>query len=316
MGEDPGNDRRLARLAQELEDEIGLVLTDEALEELAYARFMQPHEGRKPAYGAAVWNQPSSDGSGARSPLPSAGVFVDSDASIGVLRTFADGRTSFLVRGPSMAPSIAVDPEWRGTEPVLAAFAAVNDVTLIQRLGSGRIRIFLGDHVYAEDGGIWLKRPTASAYHVKLASVIEEEHHGTARGILDLCVHTLSPAGHGATLVWFPGGLLEEDEHLDTALGVEPPRLFASDPTHGPAIAHALGQMDRAIVLAADSRLVQLNVTLQHAESVKELTFIGGTRHNSAGRYSASRPEAVVFVVSADGPVTVMIGGDLVASIE
>jgi DNA integrity scanning protein DisA with diadenylate cyclase activity len=41
-----------------------------------------------------------------------------------------------------------------------------------------------------------------------------------------------------------------------------------------------------------------------------------GTRHGAAQRFSHDAPGCVVFVVSSDGPVTVYVGGETVASID
>jgi hypothetical protein len=304
--------RRISRLRQELFDELGLKLTEEALDELTYARYMEPHEGTRAAYGAVVWNTALRGAP----PLPSPAGFLDSHATLDVLRTFADGRTSFVIRGPGIAPALAVDPAWRGTESDLATYAARVGVTVIQRLATGRVRLYLADHVYSEEGGIWLARPTAAAYQKKLAHVVDVHHHDTAQAILDLCVHSLSPAGHGATLVWFPGGMADSEAFLDFSVMLTPPALSATDPTHGPAISHALGQMDRAAILDATGRLIHLNVSLQHADVNAAVALPGGTRHNSAARYSASQEQAVVFVISADGPVTVLHRGSVVAAIH
>jgi DNA integrity scanning protein DisA with diadenylate cyclase activity len=43
---------------------------------------------------------------------------------------------------------------------------------------------------------------------------------------------------------------------------------------------------------------------------------LGGTRHTSARRFSHDDPAAVVIVVSEDGPVTVLRGGDLIGRSE
>lgn len=304
--------RRISRLRQELLDELGLKLNEDVLDELAYARYMEPHEGTRAAYGAVVWAS-SPNGT---PQLPSPAGFLDSHATLDVLRTFADGRTSFVVRGPGMAPALAVDPAWSGRESALAAYASRVDATIVQRLATGRIRVYAGDHVYSADGGAWLARPTAVAYQEKVAQVVDAPHHDTAQALLDLCVHTLSPAGHGATLVWFPSGWLDSEDFLDLSAVLPPPFLLAADASHGPAISHALGQMDRAVILDAPGRLVHLNVGLKHSDAHASLAVPGGTRHNSAFRYSASQPRAVVFVVSADGPVTVMYQGAVVASIK
>lgn len=316
---DPGRalERRISRLQLELQDELDLELTDEALEELAFCRFVEPHEGRRPAYGAVIWTSELPAVLGGVPPLPSAAGFIDSDAPLDVLRNFADGRISFVIRGPGIVPALAVDPAWTGSESVLAAYASEADVTVVQRLASGRVRLYINERVYSEEGGIWLARPTARAYYEQVAALVDVVHRDTVRAILDMCVHTLSPAGHGATLVWFPeppGG--STARHLDCSVAITPPALSAANSTHGPAIAHALGQMDRAAIIDSDGNLSRLNVALGYGQTEAALTFNGGTRHNSAGRYSASEDRALVFVVSADGPVTVFNQGLVIAAIH
>lgn len=89
-------ERRIARLQQELIDEVGLELTRETLEELAYCRFVEPHEGRRPSYGAVILPAGSPpEAPGRVPPLASPAAFIASEAPIDVLRIFADGRTSF-----------------------------------------------------------------------------------------------------------------------------------------------------------------------------------------------------------------------------
>jgi DNA integrity scanning protein DisA with diadenylate cyclase activity len=114
--------------------------------------------------------------------------------------------------------------------------------------------------------------------------------------------------------VWFPDGVPVDSLYLDESVGITPRALSAADPAHAPAIAHALGQLDRAVILDTSGRLLQANVTLSNSEAAASRNFTGGTRHNSAGRYSVSDGRGFVFVVSADGPVTVLRSGNVIAS--
>ena len=134
MADGNGVGRRLDRLRQELLDEVDLSLTDEALEELAYCRFVEPHEGRRPTYGAVVWTTELKMEYAGTPPLPSASGFVDPNAKLDDLRPFADGRTSFVVRGPGVMQAIAIDPAWVGSELALSTYASEKDVTIVQRL--------------------------------------------------------------------------------------------------------------------------------------------------------------------------------------
>lgn len=158
--------------------------------------------------------------------------------------------------------------------------------------------MFEGDRVVTEKDGQWLSRPSAIAYETSLMEIVGSSQRDVASAILEVCVHTLSADRKGATIVWFPEGVPTVRNYEDHTAAIAPPSLSAAIPSHGRAIAHALGQMDRAAVLNADGRISDLNVTLDHADAHAESVFDGGTRHNSAGGFSASVPDAIVFVVS------------------
>lgn len=309
-------ERRVARLGVELLDELGIELSHDALLELAYCRHVEPHEGRRPSYGAVVLDAAYVEGYSGRPPLPSPAGYLDSSASIDVLRTFADGRTSFLVRVAGAEPLLAVDPAFVGNERGLAAYVDAHSAIVVQRLASGRIRVFQGNYVYSEEGGVWLARPTARHYEAAVAAHIPEESLDLARHILDICMHDLSPAGHGATLVWYPTTGPHGSTHLDHTAAIPAPKLSFANPQQAPAIAHALGQRDCATIVDVDGSLTHLNVTLQWDAEFSDLQADGHTRHHSAIRFSASCPDALIFVVSADGPVTVFHCGEPVASVE
>jgi DNA integrity scanning protein DisA with diadenylate cyclase activity len=50
--------------------------------------------------------------------------------------------------------------------------------------------------------------------------------------------------------------------------------------------------------------------------SERAVASIGGTRHTSAARYTYDCPEALAFVVSTDGPVTVFSDGRRIAELK
>lgn len=202
-------EQRVARLERELEDELGLSIGGDALDELAFARFIEPHEGRKPTYGAIVWNNQLDPLLGGVPTLPSPAGLVKVDAPLEVLRRFADGRSVFVIRGAGVRPALAIDPAWTGAESVMSAYSSSEGVTVIQRLASGRVRMYVDDRVYSEEGGLWLNRPSAKVYLDLLTHELPEDLHAIASALLDLCVHSLSPSGIGATLVWSIGDELE-----------------------------------------------------------------------------------------------------------
>jgi DNA integrity scanning protein DisA with diadenylate cyclase activity len=74
-----------------------------------------------------------------------------------------------------------------------------------------------------------------------------------------------------------------------------------------------LAQTDGAALFDGVGKLVELGVLLMPTpESEDEVDAIGGTRHTSARRYSHDDPDALVIVVSEDGPVTLFRGGEVI----
>ena len=308
-------EQRKERLRQELADECGLDLSDEALEELAYCRYVQPHEGRRPTYGAVIWPAGSKRTPRVVPGLPSPGAFVDEETPADVLRQFADGRTSFLVRRPGAPPALVVDNAWIGSEQYLSGYSSDYGVVIVQRLATGRIRLFHDHAIHSEQDGVWLRRPMAVAHYDAVTSVVGPELAQTAKALLDVCVHWLSPAGIGATLVWIPGNAASS-KGLDDKGAFTPPPLSVLDSGQRPAIAHVLGQLDLAAIVDDRGRILRLAVKLEHGPDQQQLHFRGGMRHESAGRFSDLQPDALVFVVSADGPVTVFRAGEIVTLAE
>lgn len=309
---------RLARLHVELAEECdGLELSTAALEEVLHCRWMEAHEGRRPSYGAII---AAEEGNGPRFAgaleLPNPGLVMVADAPLDDLRRFADGRTSFMVRPAAGPPALAIDTGLSGDEQSLATFSRSSGATIVQRLPSGRIRIFHADHVHSSDEGVWMSRPSSARYHESVQIRVAGDQTETARAILDLCVHSLSPAGIGASLVWYPDGVPLASRALDRGAEIVPPTLAVTSDKERPAIVHALSQLDRAVLVHPAGGLAALNVLLLAPNVPNDVRFDGGTRHNSAGRFSSAEPRALVFVVSSDGPVTVFQAGNVIASLR
>ena len=100
--------RRLARLREELiDEEVPLPLLDmppdDLLAELHYARRPPQHENRTSDFGALIFREaPRWD----RSPLRPL-IIPCTDLPAEVVRRFADGRSSFVVREPGRPMSLA-----------------------------------------------------------------------------------------------------------------------------------------------------------------------------------------------------------------
>jgi hypothetical protein len=167
------------------------------------------------------------------------------------------------------------------------------------------------------DGGHWWEKPYADTYARVLLRAVPGATPAPAEAILEFCVHAISPSPAGATLVWA----------LDDGVGARlagnrarwvPPLSLEDRTNHGP-LRQLLSQSDGAALLSPAAEVVEVGHFLY--ASAEAYAAVGvdptqGTRHASALRFSFDTPDAVVFVVSQDGPVTVYFKGSVVASIR
>lgn len=274
------------------------------LDELTYARNPPVHEGRRPSYGAIVVSGADIDPDIANDlrMLEPAG-----DSPVEDLRELANGITTFVVRSDAEHGLAVID---RGDELSLMRLCNEHNCWVVQRHPSGTVKIFGRERLHIFENDAWLTRPYAHTRWMQLM-------HGTATSglvgsrILDFCLHVLSARHIGATIVWMTG---DPDEGLDAHLarsmrptGVE---LNITETDHTEALASLLASVDGACILDHDGKIVGLEAFLKSGDDAeRHVSHAGGTRHNSAARFSFDVAEAVVFVVSADGPVTVFSDG-------
>jgi hypothetical protein len=303
--------RRLARLHDELADYAVPLPIETAggrllLEELDYARFPPVHEGRIPRYGAIVsfGTRPQWEKLNAPTKLES------EDADLTLLRSMADGRSSFVVRGTGGKQGLAVFDRSLEFEASAARLRAETGAFVVQRVRDGLVRVCAPDGVVSWDGVEWKYKPLAEQHAVPVRRLVPQLDHDVLAGLMELCVHWLS-AGHvGATLVVALRGPALALGHLDTSAAIIPPPLSVACRDHFPALLSALGQRDRAALVDADGTVAALDVGLNWGERAERMVgIVGGMRHTSARRFSFEEPGAVVFVVSQDGPATVFSDG-------
>jgi len=299
-----------AGLALRLEGPGGQAL----LAEIDYARFPPVHEGEFPTYGAILLasGSPSPEEVGAAvHPIPA--------GAEDVMRLMADGRQGFLLRRRGRAALMVLPtPHDREGELVrLRRQFGARRFGAIHRTRAGVVRVFGRSTLAVWDGGHWWEKPYANAYARALLRAVPDATPAAAEAILEFCVHSMSPSAAGATLVW------ALDRGLVTKLAVAGarwlPGLSIEEWTnHGP-LRQLLSQSDGAALLSPGAEVVEVG---HHLRSSTDAYAAGGvepsqgTRHASAQRFSFDHADAVVFVVSQDGPVTVYFKGAVVASIR
>lgn len=293
-------DGLLERIASELRELGADDLPRAVLEELVHALHRHTHEGELPGYGAIVLDREQAARTGT-----TAGRTEFENAER--LRQLADGRTSFVER---------VDDElslWLAGNEV----SEVDLVTMCRERGAhavrldpdGDLHLFGTRRVLTRRRAHWHGRPTAVALRARLVGRDtcpgDDEVLG---GLLDLAVHVLGPKEVGATLAWLPDW---ERTGCDASLptGGSTPLLSLCDRKLAGAVTNLLRQHDGAALVSPGGALWWVGAELAGPMLPDDVEAGGGMRHRSAARFSRLRPDAWVFVVSQDGPVSVFVDG-------
>jgi len=298
------------RLAEELEEDGVKLEEDERvrellLDELDYARRIPMFEGRRPLYGSLSMPPGMS--------ITNAGGIADLVPLDGLprqmARTFADGRSAFVVNRHDETPVLVCFDRPMQYEAELVQLQEVTGARIVQRTPVfGQVRLFTERRVISWDGQAWTDRPTAAALLRALRDCAPDLDPAVAHGLLDLAVHWLSPARVGATIVVHEQGF--EWASMDVATKFHAPRLSIKNRQHYPALFAALQQHDLATLVTADGSIEYLGVGLRSsAEAERNVDSDRGMRHRSAQRFSYDHPSTTIAVVSDNGPVTIFRNG-------
>lgn len=298
------------------------------LTELFYALHPPVHEGRVPVYGAIVHVGTSAGAAiegTAPEGVPAASSRLDHRLDIELIgdtldpamqRMAADGRSTFVWRSPEKPKGLVTLARSHASEADLVGLRErLGDVVVVQRGANGTVRVVTDEGVVIWTGVDWVFKPVARSYLAPLVRLLPDVDAGVLAALLELCVHGLSPRGVGATLVWWLGD--GPPQGINRATAQLAYSLTVTDRRHHPALLNICSQVDRAVVVKANGELKAVDVALvTSAESESRVAPWGGTRHSSARRYSYDQNHSVVFVVSADGPVSVFVDGASAAQVR
>jgi hypothetical protein len=303
-----GRVRRLEEELDELDPTVLSAVADQRslLEELVYAVRPQVHERRVPSYGAIVHPALKSARWFDKTRITVAHRRVE-DLADAAVRRFADGITSFTVRGPKGINDLVVFDRSVSSERDLTIVAEASGATVIQRHPSGVVRAAGPFGVLRLLGYDWQLEPPLSRWLDVGACAVDPVSCAVLENLLRFAIHDVAARHVGATFVVSADGKL--------ASGVErrygrPPDFRIDRPADLAPLYHVLGQLDGAAVFDETGMLRELGVRLVPSLTAEEsVDAFRGTRHTSALRYSFDDPRATLIVVSEDGPVSVMRAG-------
>jgi len=313
QGRPPATPGALGRLVEELA-EAGLDLDGSqpwhelAVEELDYARRPKIHERRVPSFGAFInptvstwaWEE-ATELTIERRPV--------GDRPTDAARRFADGVSSWLIRHVDGNDEWAVFDRPAGSERDLVVLAESLGAVVVQRHPAGLVRIVGDFGVYRWDSMYWHHEPRVETWMdsvMKGAGAATPERK-VVETLLEFAVHDLGARNIGATLIYRPDPSLRAG--IEQRLPAPPP-LRVKRPADLAPLRHVLAQIDGAALFDDYGTLVEIGVRLVPSlEAEADVEGFRGMRHTSARRYSFDDPHAVVIVVSEEGPVTVLKGG-------
>jgi hypothetical protein len=305
---------RLRRLEAELlEEGLGVLEASPApalvVDELDYALRPPVHEGRIPTYGSLVlpvsapstWEEPTT---------LSVSIRRVEERADDETRKYADGRASWTIRTEQGIDALAVFDRSAGSERDLVVISEVTGAVVVQRDRHKIVRLVGPFGVVRWDGLAWHLEPPVSSWSSDASCGLDDVRTATLDRLLEFAVHDLGSRGIGALLVFRPG---ERSARSFERRMPAPPPVRIDRPADLAPLHHVLTQIDGAAVFDGDGVLRDLGVLLVPSPAAeREVEPFRGTRHTAARRYSHDDPDAVVVVVSEDGPVTVWRGGELI----
>ncbi|MDZ7673772.1 MAG: diadenylate cyclase [Acidimicrobiales bacterium] len=310
----PPSAARLERLAAELEEDgVGFVIGDHrratVLDELDYALRPPVHERRVPSYGAIIGPETTADAWAPATHLR-AERLVTVDFGDAEIRCFADGISSWAIRETGGVDELVVFDRSASSERDLVILASASGGIVVQRHPGGVVRIVGDDGVARRDLTGWHHEPPLGPWLDRIPGCREAGQLTTLGLLLDFAVHDLGARGIGSLLIVNDTGELANGHEHRLPI---PPPLSIHHPHDLAPLRHALTQTDGASVFDRDGVLRRMGVRLVPSiEAEAQVQAIGGTRHTSARRYSFDEPDALVVVISEDGPVTVLQAGEAV----
>lgn len=310
--------RQLARLVDEVA-EAGLDLSAETttnayvLNAIDYALRPDVHEKRIPSFGAMIaptkpehtWGEKTGLEWDVRRPIVHA-----PDLAMGGAHYYADGLATWVLLEPEGEHAAIVLDRAAGSERDLVVMGKATGATIVQRHPAGLVRIVGSHGVLRWDGMRWHHEPPIWSWIDTITGFPGDGQVMTV--MMAFALHDLGARGIGATLIYRPD---ESPQGSWESRLAAPPKLRITHPPDLAPLRHALAQIDGATIFDSEGTIQELGVRLIPSyDAESSVDDLKGMRHTSARQYSFDDPKATVIVVSEDGPVTVLRGGDLIGA--
>lgn len=292
-------------------------LNDILIEEIEHVVNAATHEGRRPRYGSIMVSDRQDR------ILPFEPKDVTPTVDLDIVRQLADGRFSFVCRTPDSSQLIRLS---RSFSDEYALFSIRDDflrifpidcvppwdMGIVQRCEEGIIRVFGPRNIAIRRHEKWTKKEYKYAHVLGLgmSALLSNEEIVIVRELVSLCVHGLSAQHVGCTIVYkrTDGDFLDTEPLGNHALA-NVSYLRVDDGRWHNALVELLAQKDGAVLVKTSGEIEMIGARLKDGEIPNVLPSPGGTRHNSAKRYSASHKDCILFVVSSEGGITIFLSG-------
>ena len=263
-------------------------------------------EGRRPLYGSFSMPPGMS--------ITTAGGIADLVPLDGLpremARTFADGRSAFVVNRHEEPPVLVCFDRPVQYEAELVHLQEVTGARIVQRTAVfGQVRLFADRRVVVV-GRAELDRPAdrrraaADAARSARPTSIRPSPTGCSTSPCTGC-HRPASAPRSSSTSRTSSGRRWTWRRSST-----PRTLSITNRQHFPALFASLQQHDLATLVTADGSVEYLGVGLRSsAEAERTVDSDRGMRHRSAQRFSYDHPSTTIAVVSDNGPVTIFRQG-------
>lgn len=283
--------------------EGGVVQDDDNLlstivDEVEYAVYPPKHEQKIPTYGSIIVAKHLLQGTD----------FLDvRKLSVETVRQLADGVSTFAIVRRNKHERILFRTASCNEELELIALHKQTKGMLIHRNHHSVVRVFRNEAIFTHESGTWFKRPYSRSVMGDVEKAVPQADLGILDHILQFAFHALSPSNVGATLVWW---INDRKKVPKGGRDLSASGMGAANSAHFNALRSLLRQHDGALFIAPNGQVQSIGQHLKYTKNAEKfIKQVGGTRHTSAKRYSFDQPNAVVFVISEDGPVSVFSDG-------